>query len=134
MTHESTNPRTPGIFRSVRFALCALTALTALTFAACGGGGGEQRSGPSTPTSVSGRLTYDYVPMVVGTDADGNLQASLDYAHTEQRPVRRALVEAVSSDGARVFGNAFSSMIRDTPVVSAFLLPPSLRHCATRNP
>lgn len=80
------------------FALCAF-------LAACGGGGGSSGS-TSTPapspaptpapapgtgsSSVSGKITYDYVPIALTGS-----QPRLNYAGTTQRPARSVVVEAV---------------------------------------
>ena len=78
------------------FALCAF-------LAACGGGGGSSGStstpapspapnpAPGTgPSSVSGKITYDYVPIALTGS-----QPRLNYAGTTQRPARSVVVEAV---------------------------------------
>jgi hypothetical protein len=54
--------------------------------------------------TVTGKASYDFVPTSTWTDADGELQAKLDYAHIQQRPVRHALVEVLSEDGTKVIG------------------------------
>lgn len=83
------------MFRMVLVALC----LTVLCVS-CGGGGdsstdtsggGGNGGGGVTTVTVSGTITYDYVPVGTG---------GLLYASTEQRPVRGAVVELLSSSGS----------------------------------
>ena len=77
-----------------------------IAVSACGGGGGgsststlSQNVTPPPPApvakvSVSGQLTYDRVPH--------NAASGLDYARTAARPIRGAIVEAVSASGGIV--------------------------------
>lgn len=99
MMKRSKGPRS-GSRQAFRFMLCAVSAAV---LSACGGGS-DNGSGPGATPSVAGKVTYDYVPTMVVTSADGTAQGGLDYAKTERRPVRRALVEFVSEDGATVLG------------------------------
>ncbi|WP_322061455.1 hypothetical protein [Paraburkholderia sp. J63] len=46
------------------------------------------------------------MPTTLTEDADGTVHGGLNYAKTEQRPVRRALVELVSEDGTTVLGKS----------------------------
>lgn len=86
---------------ALRFSLCALSAAV---LAACGGGGSDDSPNTGTTPAVAGKITYDYVPTATRTNEDGTLDGGLDYSKTEKRPVRQALVELVSEDGATVFG------------------------------
>jgi hypothetical protein len=79
--------------------LSALAAL-ALVLAACGGGGGGGSGDPDPvdDVQVSGRITFDRVPVDPVTNG-------LDYAATRAEPARRVRVEAVGADG-RVLAEA----------------------------
>jgi len=101
MMKRGKGPRS-GSQQAFRFMLYAVSAAV---LSACGGGS-DNGSGPGATPSVAGKITYDYVPTVVAASADGTEQGGLDYAKTERRPVRRALVELVSEDGATVLGKA----------------------------
>jgi hypothetical protein len=91
-----------------------ISVLSIALLAACGGGGSSDSTSsddssnpaPSNVSSISGKVTYDYVPTAWSTGADGKRSARLDYAQTEKRPVRRALVEAVSEEGKSVIGTS----------------------------
>lgn len=85
--------------RTVRFSLCLLSAAV---LGACGGGSDSLT--PNATPAVAGKITYDYVPTTLSVDSQGAAQGGLDYAKTEKRPVRRALVELVSDDGVTVLG------------------------------
>jgi hypothetical protein len=116
----------------------ALSVLSAAVLSACGGGGGGGSdnggvvnnnsgagggsntaaggdSGGSTPTpvkksgTVTGTVSYDFVPTVTSAAASGDLKARLDYGRTYRRPVRSALVEIMSEDGATVIGKTFTN-------------------------
>jgi hypothetical protein len=86
--------------RTLSLTLCGLS-LTML--GACGGG--DRSDSTSTTPAVAGIATYDFVPTATAADAKGGLRAWLDYPNTERRPVRHALVEAVSEDGSKVLGS-----------------------------
>ncbi|NLP65474.1 hypothetical protein [Paraburkholderia sacchari] len=92
----------------LRLSLCTLS-VAALT--ACGGGSDNgpntdatDNSNASDTPGVEGKITYDYVPTAYTVATDGTPSGGLDYANTEKRPVRQALVELVSEDGATVLG------------------------------
>ncbi|WP_157695688.1 hypothetical protein [Caballeronia hypogeia] len=72
---------------------------------ACGGSDGGLDSTPG----VKGSLSYEFVPTAIQKAADGTFNGKLDYANTEKRPVRHALVEAVSEDGKSVLAKTYSS-------------------------
>jgi hypothetical protein len=63
-----------------------------------GGGGGSDTKPVPTDVIVSGEVTFDYVPAVVGV--------GLDYANTESRPVRGATVELIAADDDSVLASA----------------------------
>ncbi|MFC0399486.1 hypothetical protein [Paraburkholderia rhizosphaerae] len=73
-----------------------------------GTGGSGSNPVPEKRASVSGKVTYDYVPTAFGTTAEGVRSARLDYAKTEKRAVRRARVEVVSEDGKSVIGTGMT--------------------------
>lgn len=91
--------------------IVSLAALFAI--AGCGGGGSGNSAGdasqqhptpdpasPPTPElgppgSVSGKITYDFVPAVANKDQSGQWQARLDYANTQKKPARNIVVELV---------------------------------------
>ena len=77
----------------VRFTvlLCSLI----LMLNACGGGGGSSSPDLSNPVTVSGSVTYDFVPY------NENF-IGLDYSAIEVRPVRGAVVELVETSGNTV--------------------------------
>ncbi|MFD1556911.1 hypothetical protein ACFSHT_14995 [Paraburkholderia silviterrae] len=89
-----------GARQALRFSLCALSAAV---LAACGGGSNDTSNAGTTP-GVTGKISYDYVPTAYTVQADGTATGGLDYAKTEKRPVRHALVELVSEDGTTVLG------------------------------
>lgn len=95
--HRARFDRTRQVFF---FSLCALSAAI---LGACGDSGDTlvTNANPSVAT-VAGKVTYDYVPTAVTVDAAGTALGGLDYSKTGKRPVRRALVELVSEDGATV--------------------------------
>lgn len=90
--------------KTFRFQLCILGVVSSLMMAGCGGGGGGSASTPAPRSSVtiSGSLTFDFVP---------HLQTSpfgLDYDNISQRPIRGAVVEAVNASGT-VLDNTISN-------------------------
>ena len=79
-----------------RAARCVVGAVALLALAACGGGGGDNGPGvPAVDVTVSGRITYDRVPVNSAT-------GGLDYTATVAEPARNVLVELVDQDGAVV--------------------------------
>jgi hypothetical protein len=105
-------PQTGSPRAGIRVRTLALGALAAALLTACGGGGDEHSDGsgaiPVGKARISGRITYDYVPTAVTTDAANETQAKLDYPKTEQRAVRHTLVEALSEDGTKVLGQTIT--------------------------
>ena len=63
-----------------------------LLLSACGGGGGSSNPDITNPVTVSGTVTYDFVPY------NENF-IGLDYSAIEVRPVRGAVVELVETSG-----------------------------------
>lgn len=80
-----------------------ITAVIALGLGACGGGGGGDKGGgggftplpPAVPVTVSGRVTYEFVPPNAGCNG-------LNFAATTERPVRGAIVVLLDGDGAEL--------------------------------
>ncbi|MFC5472650.1 hypothetical protein [Paraherbaspirillum soli] len=75
-----------------------------LVLTGCGGGGGDGGSSggsltPSASVSVSGKITYDFVPAVASKDQSGNWLAKLDYPNTVRKPARNIVVELVDDSG-----------------------------------
>ncbi|SAL44177.1 hypothetical protein AWB71_02334 [Caballeronia peredens] len=83
------------------------------TSSGTGGATPSGDTGGSTPVkqagTVTGKVSYDFVPTATRLDANGDLQAKLDYTAIEQRPVRHALVEVVSEDGTKVLGKTVTT-------------------------
>ncbi|MGB0907502.1 MAG: hypothetical protein ACPGVT_08415 [Maricaulaceae bacterium] len=81
-----------------------LVSSVAMFVTACGGGGASAPapvvvtpppvSGPTptTPVTISGAATYDHVPFNTTTNG-------LNYANTQPRPIRGAVIEAVNGSG-----------------------------------
>jgi len=71
--------------------------------AACGGGGGggSSSSGTGGPTVVSGKVTFDFVPVAL----TGALPR-LDYDNTVRRPARSVVVEAIDAGAQAVIATA----------------------------
>lgn len=77
--------------------------------AACGGGGGgSSSSGSGGPTVVSGKVTFDFVPVALS----GGL-ARLDYDSTARRPARSIVVEAVDTAAQSVLATASTNAAGD---------------------
>jgi hypothetical protein len=108
----------PGIPANRSF----LLSLTALSLGACGGGGGNDNGGfvdppPGTPVTVSGTVSYEFVPPNAGC-------SGLNFSATIVRPVRGATVVMLnSSDGemARTIASetgaySFANVAPDTQV------------------
>ncbi|HTF84804.1 MAG TPA: hypothetical protein VL987_09480 [Cellvibrio sp.] len=76
---------------SLSVLLCSLM----LLLGACGGGGGGGSSTPDNSVTVSGTVTYEFIPH--NEDFIG-----LDYSAIETRPVRGAVVELVDSTNTPV--------------------------------
>lgn len=77
-----------GSMRSLRLHLAVFLGL--LLLAACGGGGKSTTPPPGGgggTRSLSGTVTYDFVPATI--------TAGLDFAHAVQKPVRNAVVQVV---------------------------------------
>ena len=77
--------------------------------AACGGGGGGASSSASGgPTVVSGKVTFDFVPVAL----TGALPR-LDYGSTARRPARSVVVEAVDAAAQSVLATASTNAAGD---------------------
>lgn len=77
--------------------------------AACGGGGGgSSSSGTGGPTVVSGKVTFDFVPVAL----TGAL-ARLDYDHTARRPARSVVVEVVDAGTQSILATASTNAAGD---------------------
>jgi hypothetical protein len=89
------------------FKIIANSVFIISALSACGGGGNDEQASPSvenkdnkksvdTPlrmTTLSGKITFDYVPVVV----DAQKSARLDFTKTEKRPVRSVVVDIIDS-------------------------------------
>jgi hypothetical protein len=104
-----------GLFRSRAWLLGPLLALQA----ACGGGGGGDDGiiPPPTAGTLSGRVTYDRVPL---SSAVGS---GLDYVATFESPVRQAIVELL--DGSS--GAVLATTVTDTSGNYSFAAPANTR-------
>lgn len=87
--------------QALRLSLCVLSAAG---LGACGGSDNVPNLKANATAAVAGTITYDYVPTAVTVEANGEAKGRLDYPKTVRRPVRRALVELVSADGATILG------------------------------
>ncbi|MGM8225804.1 hypothetical protein ACSV5M_04435 [Cellvibrio sp. ARAG 10.3] len=81
--------------RTLNVSLCVLLCSLMLLLGACGGGGGGGSPTPENSVTVSGTVTYEFVPS--NEDFIG-----LDYSAIETRPVRGAVVELVNSTNTPV--------------------------------
>jgi hypothetical protein len=78
-----------------------------------GGGGGTETTTGTNPFSISGNLTYDFVPI--------NSSNELDYANTEQKPIRWAKVSLLEADNTLIQDTTsdatgdFSFSVTDAP-------------------
>ncbi len=79
--------------------LIILGLVTGLMAGCGGGGGGGNDGGSSTPTdiSISGKITFDFVP---ATQTSG-----LDYSNTYQKPSRGVVVEAIRSSDSSILAS-----------------------------
>jgi hypothetical protein len=89
------NSRNLGLVRS---AACA--AFAAMLLAACGGGGGGSNQPPPTSVTISGRITFDRIPL------DATLGNGLNPAGTVESPARGVTVQAIAASGATVLATA----------------------------
>ena len=99
----------------------AVAALAALLAAGCGDGNSsgaaanldsarnqsmapaaQAPGGTAAAASVSGRITYDFVPAVASKDRQGQWLAKLDYAKTVQKPARNVVVELINDKTGKV--------------------------------
>ncbi len=87
--------------------LAALLSICA-ALAACGGGGGDGSAFPST--AVTGKVTYDYVPVVAGNSP------RLDYAAIERRPARSVVIEATDASSQQVLARTTTNAAGDYAV------------------
>jgi hypothetical protein len=93
-----------------------LTALVVGMLAACGGGGGgdsppdekksnnqeeDKKKRPLTTANILGKVTYDYVPVMV----DASAKAKLDFSKIEKRPARSVVVEIVDANSKETLVN-----------------------------
>lgn len=85
------SPRSKTLHVCLNVLLCSLM----LLLGACGGGGGGGSSTPEDSVTVSGTVTYEFIPF--NDDFIG-----LDYSAIETRPVRGAVVELVDSTNTPV--------------------------------
>lgn len=100
--HESNHKRLRYGPRIMMFAALALSVLVA----GCDGSGGSSGDGelPGPNVQLSGRVTYDQVPLAADL-AKGT--AFLDYAGTVANPARGVQIAAIADDGSEVAsGNA----------------------------
>ena len=72
----------------------------ALSLGACGGGGGNDNGGfvdppPGTPVTVSGTVSYEFVPPNAGC-------SGLNFAATFERPIRGATVVMLNNSGGEM--------------------------------
>lgn len=86
-----------------------------LTLTACGGGGGggtstgsSFNSSASTSTTVSGKVTFDLVPVALTGS-----QPRLDYTAIARRPARSVIVEAVDSTSQTVLATTSTNAAGD---------------------
>ena len=80
----------------------ALLALSMLALAACGGGGGGNKGGGQTSVTVSGTVSYEFVPP--SADCRG-----LNFAATVTRPIRGATVQLIDASSGVQIGSMVSS-------------------------
>lgn len=77
--------------------------LAAVLAAGCGGGGGGGNDQPTGPMTVSGTVTYDFVPAAYDP---GTRVGGLRFSSASARPVRNAVVQAVQ--GTTVLASAIT--------------------------
>lgn len=68
-----------------------------MLLAGCDGSGGGAVSGPNV--QISGRVTYDFVPVAAIATGPGSPDAYLDYANTVALPARGVQVAAIDGNG-----------------------------------
>lgn len=95
---------------AVSFFLC-------LALAACGGGGGggSQNLGSTafSSTTVSGKVTFDLVPVAVS-----GAQPRLNYAATARQPARSIVVEAIDGNSQEVLATTSTNAMGDYTLVA----------------
>ncbi|WP_211441848.1 hypothetical protein [Collimonas humicola] len=95
----------------------AMMTLAALLLAGCGDGSSSAPAAssesaqnqsmaavknPPAAATVSGKITYDFVPAVASKDGQGQWLAKLDYAKTVQKPARNVVVELINDKSSKV--------------------------------
>jgi len=86
-----------------------------LTLVACGGGGGSQNPGSTSfpSTTVSGKVTFDRVPVAVS-----GAQPRLNYEATTRQPARSIVVEAIDGNSQEVLATASTNATGDYTLVA----------------
>ena len=88
-----------------------------LALVACGGGGGggSQNLGSTAfpSTTVSGKVTFDMVPVAVS-----GAQPRLNYAATARQPARAIVVEAIDGNSQEVLATAATNAVGDYTLVA----------------
>ena len=98
----------------------AASFLLCLALVACGGGGGGGVAGGGVnlgstafpSTTVSGKVTFDLVPVAVN-----GAQPRLNYAATARQPARAVVVEAIDSNSGQVLTSASTNATGDYTLV-----------------
>lgn len=104
----------------MKYSACLLAVVTVL-LSACGGGGGDNAPAAApapaqpaptlgaplatgaTSVTVSGRVTFDFVPAV---SAGANGRPGLDYRNTTRRPARSVVVELIDAGNLSVIASS----------------------------
>ena len=88
-----------------------------LALVACGGsgGGGSQNLGSTAfpSTTVSGKVTFDMVPVAVS-----GAQPRLNYAATARQPARAIVVEAIDGNSQEVLATTVTNAAGDYTLVT----------------
>lgn len=94
MTSAPMNSHYLGLVRTAAFATFA-----AVLLAACGGGGGGNQPPPANVT-ITGRITFDRIPL------DATAGNGLNPAGTVESPAREVTVQAIAASGGAVLAEA----------------------------
>ncbi len=96
--------------------------------AACGGGGGGDSGPPAGPAkAVSGKVTYDFVPV---TSAGAQ---RLEYTAIERRPARSVVVEAIDVGNQQVLARGTTNTAGDYSIAVPSGRPAFIRALAQMN-